>query len=112
MIKGVLPENRDDAFYDLLIRNGTVLLDAFRSVVLVFAAETHNNVRHRFAEELVFGFIPFFKSAELCQALFFKAVGFGAEAISLFMIKRTHVGFRDGGGRAKNTLLTTTGAGA
>ena len=31
MIKGVLPENGDDAFYDLLVRNGTVLLDAFRN---------------------------------------------------------------------------------
>ena len=51
-------------------------------------------------------------ASQFGQAFFLQPIGFGAEPVGLLMVKRPHVGFRHGSGRAQDALFAATGAGA
>ena len=90
-----------------------VCRDAFGRVVVVLAAEAHDDVGNAPAETMVLRFVARFeRSASFARPSFSRCVGLGAEAVGFLVIERAHVGFGDGGGRAQNALLTATGAGA
>src|SRR5207247_1095620 len=111
MIKRILPEHCNHAADELLVRNRAVSLDPLSGVLIVFASETHDDMGDRTAEQLVFGFAAFFQSLHSSQSFFFKAISFSAEAVRFLVVKRSHVGLRDGSGSAQNALLATTRAG-
>jgi hypothetical protein len=84
------------------IGNRAVRGDAFGRVFVIFAAETHDDVRDGFAEGVVGGFVARFEREQFFHAFFFELRGFVAQALGFRVIKRAHVGFGDGSGRAQH----------
>jgi len=100
-----------DAFDDVFVGNRAMFLDAFGSVLLIFAAETHNDIHNHFAEVLILSFVALLNSQQFCETFLFKPIRFGPQPIRLLMIQRAHIGFGHGRSGAQNALFATTGAG-
>src|SRR5258708_36538733 len=66
MVECILPEYSDDALDNVFVRNRAVFLDAFGGVLLIFAAESHDDVRYRLAEILILGFVALLQSRRFC----------------------------------------------
>ena len=114
VIERVLPHHGDNAADNLLVGDGAVfglvIGDAFGGVVVVFAAQTHDDVGDGLAEQLVFGLVALFQRLELRQAFAFQPRGLGAQAVGLLVIQRAHVSLGDGGCCAQHAFLAAPGA--
>ena len=114
VIECVLPHHGHDAADDLLVGDGAVfglvIGDAFGGVVVVFAAQAHDDVGDSFAEQVVFGLVALLQRLQLGEPFGFQPRGLGAQAVGLLVIQRAHVGFGDGCRRAQHAFLAAPGA--
>ena len=115
VIERVLAHHGGDAFDDLFVGDGAVLGfvigDALVGVGVVFAAQSHDDVRHGAAEQV--GIPPrsrCFNACNFANAFVFQLRRLAAQAVRFFVIQRAHVGFGHGSRRAQNAFLAATGA--
>src|SRR2546423_297882 len=72
VVEGVLPQHRDQALDDFLIRDRPMLLDALCGIFVTLAAKAYDDVRKGFAEKLVLGLAALFERLEFCWPILLK----------------------------------------
>ena len=114
VIERVLPHHGGHAFDDLLVGNCAVLRfvigDALGGVLVVLAAEAHDDVRDGLAEQLILRLAARLHRLQFRDAGIFQVRGLAAQAVGLLVIQRAHVGLGHGSRRAEHALLAATGA--
>ena len=113
VVERLLPQDRGDARRRCPCRR-SARAPAMRrlGVLVVLAAEAHEQVRDGLAEQLVFLLAARLQLRELLFAGLLELVGLRAEAIGLRVIERPHVRLGHRGDRAQDALLAAARAGA
>ena len=101
MVEGILPQDRNQARDDLLIRNRAMLLDPLRCIFITLASKPHDNMSKGFAEELIFGLAALLERRQFCWSFVFQLLGFRAQSIRFLVVERPHIGLGNRSGRAK-----------
>ena len=91
MVEGFLTHDGGDAVDQVPVRDRAVRLHARLGVLVVLAAETHDEMRDALPHKLVFLRVPFAYRGELLDAFLVQLVGFGAQPVGLCMKQRPHV---------------------
>ena len=112
MIERLLAHDGRDRGDDLSIGDRAVRGHPSLGVLIVLAAEPHEQVRHGLAQQVVLVLAALLDRGQLLLALLLQSVGFRAESIRLRVIKRPHVRFGDRRASPQDALLAAPGAGA
>ena len=112
VIERLLPHDGGERADQILIGNRPVRLDPRLRVLVVLAAEPHEQMGHRLSQPVVLFLVPLLQLAQLPDADRLQPVGRGAESIGLRVVHGPHVGFGHGGNRSQDALLPASGTGA
>ena len=105
VVERLLPQDGGDRVHQVLIGDRAVRGHARLGVLVVLAAEAHQQVRDRLAEQLVLLRVARLDGLEPLDALLLEPVGLRAEAVGLGVVERTHVRLGHGRNRPEDALL-------
>ena len=112
VIERLLPHHGRQRVDDVAIGDGSVLGDSSFRVLLVFAAEAHQQMRDGQAQQVVLLLTAILERLQPLDADLVQFVGGCPQPIGFRVIQRPHVRLGDGRDRAQDALLAAAGAGA